>query len=468
MVLEDGEEIDAPRGGHHAPPEDRLPRPARAHADLPDDFVTDIERWKTRSGVVKINLALSELPNFTADPATAGRAPHRLGRDGTVDRVHGGGLPGRPRRTCGRRGPSATESSPPRGTRRSPPRAPTSCRCSPSGSPSTWSEEPHTEELEAYADRIDRLLRRGGPQLQGIDPPPRRGRSLRDGAGVRPHRRQHLPRRAVARAALPHAARPGLRRLPHARSRASTTAARPPTPAAASAGSPGWQAARAALADKKAATDWALGAAQLDRRVSPAGRVDPSRCGPCSRPGGWPWSGPAGGRAASATGWCPRSPAAPPALELHLVNPRYDEVLGRPCARLARRRSTARSTWCCSGVADRRVEEQLTRPRHAGATGRRSSTAACSSPTTRRRRRRATGSAAGSAACRRAWPCAAAAAWGSSTWPRPAGHRLRRARRAPARARSPSSPTRARSSRRCCGPGATSGSPWSCRPARSW
>src|ERR1700685_1582322 len=31
---------------------------------LPPDFVGDIEHWKTRSGVVKINLALSELPDF--------------------------------------------------------------------------------------------------------------------------------------------------------------------------------------------------------------------------------------------------------------------------------------------------------------------------------------------------------------------------------------------------------------------
>src|SRR5438552_5498568 len=37
-------------------------------ADLPPDFVWDIERWKTRSGVVKINVALSELPDFIADP----------------------------------------------------------------------------------------------------------------------------------------------------------------------------------------------------------------------------------------------------------------------------------------------------------------------------------------------------------------------------------------------------------------
>ena len=38
---------------------------------LPPDFVDDIEHWKTRSGVVKINLALAELPDFTADPGTS-------------------------------------------------------------------------------------------------------------------------------------------------------------------------------------------------------------------------------------------------------------------------------------------------------------------------------------------------------------------------------------------------------------
>ena len=36
--------------------------------ELPDGFVSDMEHWKTRSGTVKINLALSELPEFTADP----------------------------------------------------------------------------------------------------------------------------------------------------------------------------------------------------------------------------------------------------------------------------------------------------------------------------------------------------------------------------------------------------------------
>jgi phytoene dehydrogenase-like protein len=35
---------------------------------LPEDFVTAIERWKTRSGTVKINLALDRLPDFRAKP----------------------------------------------------------------------------------------------------------------------------------------------------------------------------------------------------------------------------------------------------------------------------------------------------------------------------------------------------------------------------------------------------------------
>ncbi len=43
---------------------------------LPPDFAADIEHWKTRSGVVKINLALSELPDFTADPGSSLQEHH--------------------------------------------------------------------------------------------------------------------------------------------------------------------------------------------------------------------------------------------------------------------------------------------------------------------------------------------------------------------------------------------------------
>src|SRR5204863_8376809 len=36
--------------------------------DLPADFVDDIERWHTRSGTVKINLAVDRLPEFRSKP----------------------------------------------------------------------------------------------------------------------------------------------------------------------------------------------------------------------------------------------------------------------------------------------------------------------------------------------------------------------------------------------------------------
>ena len=35
---------------------------------LPPEFVTDIERWRTRSGVVKVNVAVDRLPEFRAKP----------------------------------------------------------------------------------------------------------------------------------------------------------------------------------------------------------------------------------------------------------------------------------------------------------------------------------------------------------------------------------------------------------------
>jgi phytoene dehydrogenase-like protein len=36
--------------------------------ELPDDFVERIERWKTRSGTVKVNVAVDRLPEFSAKP----------------------------------------------------------------------------------------------------------------------------------------------------------------------------------------------------------------------------------------------------------------------------------------------------------------------------------------------------------------------------------------------------------------
>ncbi len=69
VALESGEEISAQVVVSSLHPRTAfLDQVGREH--LPPDFVQDIERWKTRSGVVKINLALAELPDFTADPGT--------------------------------------------------------------------------------------------------------------------------------------------------------------------------------------------------------------------------------------------------------------------------------------------------------------------------------------------------------------------------------------------------------------
>src|SRR4029453_18419216 len=43
--------------------------------DLPADFVRDIEHWSTRSGVVKVNCAISRLPTLAAEQAGGRRGP---------------------------------------------------------------------------------------------------------------------------------------------------------------------------------------------------------------------------------------------------------------------------------------------------------------------------------------------------------------------------------------------------------
>ncbi len=68
VTLADGEEIDAGTVITTAHPQIsflKLLDPAM----LPGDFVADIRRWQTRSGTVKINLALDRLPVFTSHPA---------------------------------------------------------------------------------------------------------------------------------------------------------------------------------------------------------------------------------------------------------------------------------------------------------------------------------------------------------------------------------------------------------------
>ena len=67
VSLADGEELLAPIVVTTCHPKITFLRQLD-RSELPEDFVHDIECWKTRSGTVKVNLAISELPTFTADP----------------------------------------------------------------------------------------------------------------------------------------------------------------------------------------------------------------------------------------------------------------------------------------------------------------------------------------------------------------------------------------------------------------
>ena len=67
MTLASGEEIDAGTVITTAHPQISFLR-LLDPAVLPDDFVADIRRWQTRSGTVKINLALDRLPEFASHP----------------------------------------------------------------------------------------------------------------------------------------------------------------------------------------------------------------------------------------------------------------------------------------------------------------------------------------------------------------------------------------------------------------
>jgi phytoene dehydrogenase-like protein len=67
VALETGEELTAPVVVTTAHPKISFLR-LIDREQLPADFVADIERWNTRSGTVKVNVAVDRLPDFTAKP----------------------------------------------------------------------------------------------------------------------------------------------------------------------------------------------------------------------------------------------------------------------------------------------------------------------------------------------------------------------------------------------------------------
>ncbi|MEX2274450.1 MAG: NAD(P)/FAD-dependent oxidoreductase [Actinomycetota bacterium] len=153
VVLDNGEELRAPVVVTTIHPQLSFLELLDRH-ELPADFVRDIERWKTRSGVVKINVALSELPDFTADPGKELQDHHtgsvelcfspkyaeeafqdaHMGRKGATRPFVDGTIP-----------TSLDKELAPEGVH--------IFSMFSQWVPDDWNREPHRDELEAYADR---------------------------------------------------------------------------------------------------------------------------------------------------------------------------------------------------------------------------------------------------------------------------------------------------------------------------
>lgn len=153
VALESGDELRAPVVVTTVHPKiaflDHLDR-----NELPPDFVRDIEGWKTRSGVVKVNVAISELPDFTADPGTS-RQDHHTGSvelclsPAYCERAFQDAKEGR-----GAERPFVDGVIPTTFDKTLAPGGVHIFSMFTQWVPHEWSKEPHREELEAYADRI--------------------------------------------------------------------------------------------------------------------------------------------------------------------------------------------------------------------------------------------------------------------------------------------------------------------------
>ena len=133
---------------------------------LPPDFVRAIERYKTRSGTVKVNLALGELPRFDGlapeDSMTAARSFIQLCDSMEyLERAFDDAKYGKPSvapYSDGVLPTMADDSLAPAGKHL--------MSCFTQYVPASWSEAPHRDELEAYADRVIDGYARFAPNLK--------------------------------------------------------------------------------------------------------------------------------------------------------------------------------------------------------------------------------------------------------------------------------------------------------------
>ncbi|MGH3147197.1 MAG: phytoene desaturase family protein [Rubrobacter sp.] len=120
--------------------------------ELPDEFVGSIERWNSRSGVVKINLALSELPDFAADPGRRDQLGGAVELAHSIEYIEEAFQDAR--RGESARKPFSDGVIPTVFDRTLCPEGYHIMSLFTQWVPHEWSKEPHREELEAYADRV--------------------------------------------------------------------------------------------------------------------------------------------------------------------------------------------------------------------------------------------------------------------------------------------------------------------------
>jgi phytoene dehydrogenase-like protein len=152
VVLGDGEELHADTVVTTTHPQITFLK-LLERAELPEDFTLAIERWKSRSGTVKINVALDRLPQFKSLPGM-----HVEAHGGTIvlahslDQVEGAfqdAVAGAPARV-----PFVDACIPSVFDRTLAPPGHHVMSMFTQWVPHTWAAEPHQLELEAYADRM--------------------------------------------------------------------------------------------------------------------------------------------------------------------------------------------------------------------------------------------------------------------------------------------------------------------------
>jgi len=152
VVLESGEELTADTVITTAHPQISFLR-LMDRRDLPADFVHDIETWKTRSGTVKINLAVDRLPEFASkpgfDPEVHGGTIVLAESLDDIENAFQEAAAGRPATL-----PFADVCIPSVFDDSLAPKGQHIVSMFTQWVPHTWNLEPHADELDAYADRV--------------------------------------------------------------------------------------------------------------------------------------------------------------------------------------------------------------------------------------------------------------------------------------------------------------------------